>query len=234
MGAAGKRTPQMWAMYITTSCFWIGIGHAGTRSRPSSTCSGARWRTSIYRGAEAMTVFAVMTAGLFPLIHAGRDVVRLLAPATRTSATSGRTSARRSCGDVVRDLDVPHDQRGVLHRGLFPDVAALRDGSTGFKRKIYRCGARLEGSDSQWRHYRPAIRLSRRSGDAARALVHSVVRGTSRWPSSRVALDAVRPVLRRRRHLLGFAMVLVAVIPMRHFFHLHPYITDRHSTPWRS
>src|SRR2546422_7202033 len=72
MGAAGKRTPQMWAMYITTFVFWIGIGHAGTLISAVLYLFRARWRTSIYRAAEAMTIFAVMTAGLFPLIHAGR------------------------------------------------------------------------------------------------------------------------------------------------------------------
>ena len=72
MGAAGKRTPQMWAMYITTFVFWIGIGHAGTLISAVLYLFRAKWRTSIYRGAEAMTVFAVMRAGLFPLIHAGR------------------------------------------------------------------------------------------------------------------------------------------------------------------
>ena len=72
MGSAGKRVPQMWAMYITTFVFWIGIGHAGTLISAVLYLFRARWRTSIYRGAEAMTIFAVMTAGLFPLIHAGR------------------------------------------------------------------------------------------------------------------------------------------------------------------
>jgi len=72
MGAAGKRTPQMWAMYITTFVFWIGIGHAGTLISAVLYLFRARWRTSIYRAAEAMTIFAVLTAGLFPLIHAGR------------------------------------------------------------------------------------------------------------------------------------------------------------------
>jgi len=72
MGTAGKRTPQMWAMYITSFVFWIGIGHAGTLISAVLYLFRARWRTSIYRAAEAMTIFAVMTAGLFPLIHAGR------------------------------------------------------------------------------------------------------------------------------------------------------------------
>src|SRR5256884_9974574 len=72
MGTAGKRTPQMWAMYITSFVFWIGIGHAGTLISAVLYLFRARWRTSIYRAAEAMTIFAVMTAGLFPLIHARR------------------------------------------------------------------------------------------------------------------------------------------------------------------
>jgi hypothetical protein len=72
MGMAGKRNPQMWAMYITTFVFWIGIGHAGTLISAILYLFRAKWRTSIYRGAEAMTIFAVMTAGLFPMIHLGR------------------------------------------------------------------------------------------------------------------------------------------------------------------
>src|SRR5688500_18959765 len=71
MGAAGKRTPQMWAMYITTFVFWIGIGHAGTLISAVLYLFRARWRTSIYRAAEAITIFAVMTASLFTMIHAG-------------------------------------------------------------------------------------------------------------------------------------------------------------------
>src|SRR5438093_13617897 len=54
MGEAGKRTPQMWAMYITTFVFWIGIGHAGTLISTILYLFGARWRTWIYRAAEAM------------------------------------------------------------------------------------------------------------------------------------------------------------------------------------
>ena len=116
MGMAGKRNPQMWAMYITTFVFWIGIGHAGTLISAILYLFRAKWRTSIYRGSEAMTIFAVMTAGLFPVIHAGRMWIaywllpypneRFLWPNFRSPARLGR----------VRDLDLPDHQRGVLHR----------------------------------------------------------------------------------------------------------------------
>src|SRR5207249_6322656 len=72
MGMAGKRVPQMWAMYITTFVFWIGIGHAGTLISALLYLFRARWRTSTYRAAEAMTSFAAMTAGRLPLTDAGR------------------------------------------------------------------------------------------------------------------------------------------------------------------
>src|SRR5438270_3513957 len=72
MGLAGKRVPPMWAMYITSFVFWIGIGHAGTLISAILSLFRARWRTSIYRATVAMTIFAVMTARFFTLTHAGR------------------------------------------------------------------------------------------------------------------------------------------------------------------
>src|SRR5687767_12741740 len=72
LGLAGYTPPVMWSVYITTFVFWIGIGHAGTLISAILFLFRAAWRQSIYRFAEAMTVFAVLTAALFPLIHIGR------------------------------------------------------------------------------------------------------------------------------------------------------------------
>ena len=72
LGVAGYRPPVMWGVYIITFVFWVGIGHAGTLISAILYLFRAGFRTTIYRCAEAMTVFAVMTAGLFPLIHVGR------------------------------------------------------------------------------------------------------------------------------------------------------------------
>ncbi|MGH2524981.1 MAG: hypothetical protein ACRDH2_20930, partial [Anaerolineales bacterium] len=63
MGMSGKSIPVGWAVYITTFVFWVGIGHAGTLISAILYLFGARWRTPIYRSAEMMTVFAVLTAG---------------------------------------------------------------------------------------------------------------------------------------------------------------------------
>src|SRR5436309_15006084 len=72
LGAAGYHPPTMWGVYIITFVFWIGIGHAGTLISAILYLFRAGFRTSIYRVSEVMTVFAVMTAGLFPILHLGR------------------------------------------------------------------------------------------------------------------------------------------------------------------
>ena len=65
--------PTYWAIYITCFVFWVGIAHSGTLISAILFLFRAGWRTAVYRCAEIMTVFAVMTAGLFPLIHIGRQ-----------------------------------------------------------------------------------------------------------------------------------------------------------------
>ena len=72
IGVTGLASPVGWGVYITTFVFWVGIAHSGTLISAILFLFRAPWRQSIYRAAEAMTVFAVMTAGLFPLIHVGR------------------------------------------------------------------------------------------------------------------------------------------------------------------
>jgi molybdopterin-containing oxidoreductase family membrane subunit len=72
IGVSGLNDPVGWGVYITCFVFWVGIAHSGTLISAILFLFRAPWRQSVYRAAEAMTVFAVMTAGLFPLIHLGR------------------------------------------------------------------------------------------------------------------------------------------------------------------
>jgi len=72
IGVTGMSIPVGWAPYITNFVFWVGIAHSGTLISAILHLVRSRWRTSVSRSAEAMTVFAVMTAGLFPMIHLGR------------------------------------------------------------------------------------------------------------------------------------------------------------------
>jgi molybdopterin-containing oxidoreductase family membrane subunit len=230
MGAAGKRTPQMWAMYITTFVFWIGIGHAGTLISAVLYLFRARWRTSIYRGAEAMTVFAVMTAGLFPLIHAGRMWFAywlLPYPNQRYLWPNFRSPLVWDVFAISTYLTI---SVVFLIVGLFPDVAAIRDESTGWKKKIYSVLALgWEGSDSQWRHYLRAYGILAALATPLVLSVHSVVSWDFAmtlipgWHSTLFAPFFVNGAI-----FSGFAMVLVLILPMRYHFNLYDYIKDKH------
>ena len=230
MGAAGKRTPQMWAMYITTFVFWIGIGHAGTLISAVLYLFRARWRTSIYRGAEAMTVFAVMTAGLFPLIHAGR----MWFAYWLTPYPNQRYLWPNFKSPLVWDVFAISTYLTIsvvfFIVGLVPDIAALRDSATGFKKKVYTVMALgWEGSDSQWRHYRRGYGLFAALATPLVLSVHSVVSFdfamalVPGWHSTLFAPFFVDGAI-----FSGFAMVLVLILPMRYEFNWYSYITDRH------
>ena len=230
MGAAGKRSPQMWAMYITTFVFWIGIGHAGTLISAVLYLFRANWRTSIYRGAEAMTVFAVMTAGLFPLIHAGADVVRVLAHAVPEPALPLAELQVAAGVGRVRHLHVPHHQRGVLprrpragHRG----AAGPGDGHR--EEDLHALSLGWEGSDAQWRHYRRAYGIFAAISTPLVLSVHSVVSFdfamalVPGWHSTLFPPFFVDGAI-----FSGFAMVLILILPMRYIFNWYPYIHDKH------
>src|SRR5213083_113396 len=230
MGEAGKRTPQMWAMYITTFVFWIGIGHAGTLISAILYLFRARWRTSIYRAAEAMTIFAVMTAGLFPLIHAGRmwfAYYLLPYPNQRSLWPNFRSPLVWDVFAISTYLSI---STVFFIVGLIPDIAALRDVSSGWRRRIYAMLALgWEGADSQWRHYRRAYGLLASLATPLVLSVHSVVSWdfamalVPGWHSTLFAPFFVDGAI-----FSGFAMVLILIIPMRYFFNLYAYLTDRH------
>jgi molybdopterin-containing oxidoreductase family membrane subunit len=230
LGVTGLRTPQYWALYITNFVFWIGIGHAGTLISAILYLFRARWRTSIFRAAEAMTIFAVMTAGLFPLIHVGRlwFVYFLFPyPNQRTLWPNFKSPLMWDVFAVSTYLSI---STVFFIVGLIPDVAAVRDGTMGWRRRIYgMLSLGWEGSGNQWRHYRRAYGLLAALATPLVLSVHSVVSWdfamalVPGWHSTLFAPFFVDGAI-----LSGFAMVLVLVLPMRRAFGLQAYITERH------
>jgi Ni/Fe-hydrogenase subunit HybB-like protein len=230
LGVTGYRTPQMWAVYITNFVFWIGIGHAGTLISAILYLFRARWRTSIYRGAEAMTVFAVMTAGLFPVIHVGRMWFAywlLPYPNQRYLWPNFRSPLLWDVFAISTYLTI---SVVFFCIGLLPDIAAIRDASTGWRRKIYGILALgWEGNDRQWRHYRRAYGLFAALATPLVLSVHSVVSWDFAmalipgWHSTLFAPFFVNGAI-----FSGFAMVLILILPMRRIWNLYAYITDRH------
>jgi Ni/Fe-hydrogenase subunit HybB-like protein len=230
LGVTGLRVPQMWALYITNFVFWIGIGHAGTLISAILYLFRARWRTSIFRAAEAMTIFAVMTAGLFPLIHVGRLWFAYFLfpyPNQRFLWPNFKSPLMWDVFAVSTYLSI---STVFFIVGLVPDVAALRDGTSGWRRRIYGAlSVGWEGTDHQWRHYRRTYGLLAALATPLVLSVHSVVSWdfamalVPGWHSTLFAPFFVDGAI-----LSGFAMVLVLVLPMRYYFDLQPYITDRH------
>jgi Ni/Fe-hydrogenase subunit HybB-like protein len=107
VGVWGNRAPVMWGFDITNFVWWIGIGHAGTLISAILLLLNQRWRNSINRFAEAMTLFAVACAGMFPLLHLGRPwLFYWLFPYPNTMGMS-RISAARWCGTCSRSRPTP-------------------------------------------------------------------------------------------------------------------------------
>ena len=102
VGVWGLNNPVAWGWAIVNFVFWIGIGHAGTLISAILFLLRQKWRTSVNRTAEAMTIFAVICAGIFPGIHVGRICWRGGSSRCQTPMQFGRSSARRSCGMCLR------------------------------------------------------------------------------------------------------------------------------------
>src|ERR1044072_1946648 len=177
VGIWGLMIPVAWAWDITNFVFWIGIGHAGTLISAILFLLRQKWRTSINRSAEAMTLFAVICAAIFPGIHVGRFwMAWYLAPIPNNWAIwqNFRSALMWDVFAVSTYFTV-----SVLfwYTGLIPDLATLRDCSTtkvrNFLFGIFACG--WHGSNRNWRHYEMAYLLLAGLSTPLVLSVHSVV-----------------------------------------------------------
>ncbi len=162
IGVTGLTSPVGWGVYITTFVFWVGIAHSGTLISAILFLFRAPWRQSIYRAAEAMTVFAVMTAGLFPLIHVGRvwHAYWLIPyPNSRFLWPNFRSPLVWDVFAVTTYFTV---SAVFFYLGTIPDLAAARDGAVGLRKKLYKViSLGWRGTDREWHHFGKAYILSR-------------------------------------------------------------------------
>ncbi len=232
IGALGNQIPVAWAFPITNFVWWIGIGHAGTFISAILYLLEQRWRTSINRFAEAMTIFAVMQAGLFPLLHLGRPWFAywiIPYPATMGVWPQFKSALTWDAAAVFTYFTI-----SVLfwYLGLVPDLAAARDTSNGFRRKafaVFSLGWR--GAARHWKHYKIAYLLLLLAGLATPLVisVHSVVSldfAEARVPGWHSTIFP--PYFVAGAIFSGFAMVLTLLVPCRAIFHLEEVITPRH------
>jgi len=230
MGVSGKTHPVGWAMYIATFVFWIGIAHSGTLISAILYLFRVRWRNAIYRTAEAMTVFALMTAGLFPIIHLGRPWLFywiLPYPQRGHLWINFRSPLVWDVFAVATYLTV---SALFFFTGLVPDLAVVRDQATGWRRKVYGFLAQgWEGTDRQWRHYGSAYLFLAALATPLVISVHSIVSWdfavsvVPGWHSTIFGPYFVAGAIHS-----GLAMVLTILIPLRKIYRLETYLTRDH------
>jgi Ni/Fe-hydrogenase subunit HybB-like protein len=155
LGVGGWTRPVMWASYITNFVFWVGIAHCGTLVSAILYLFRSHFRRAVYRVSEAMTVFAVLTAGLFPILHLGRNWFAYWLfpyPTQRGFWPNFRSPLEWDVFAVSTYLTL---STIFFFVGLIPDIAVARDRATHrWLRLLYRALAfGWTGSNTQWRHF---------------------------------------------------------------------------------
>jgi len=230
-GVWGNNNPVSWGMPIINFVWWIGIGHAGTLISAALLLFRQPWRTSINRFAEAMTIFAVVCAGLYPILHLGRPwVFYWLLPYPNTY---GLFPQFRSPLDWDLFAIGTYASVSVLFWfiGLIPDLATLRDRApTRFQRILYAIlSLGWTGSTKSWQRYQRAYLLLAALSFPLVLSVHSTIAmdfAVSQVPGWNNTI--MPPYFVAGAVFAGFAMVLLLAIPLRRAFKLEHLITMRH------
>ena len=230
MYVTGKNRPVMWGFYITGFVFWVGLSHSGTMVSSILRLSQADWRRPIVRAAEAMTVFSIAVAGLFPLIHLGRNWTffymipypnqRGLWPNFRSPLLWDMTAI--TVYIIASTL--------FLYLGMLPDLALLRDRSGGWRRKVYALLAMgWRGSAHEWFVYHKASTLMAALIIPVAISVHSIVA----WDFAVTVVPGWHstifpPYFVIGAILSGVAAVITLMVVIRKAFHLERYLTALH------
>ncbi len=231
IGIWGNNIPNAWGWPIINFVWWIGIGHAGTFISAFLVLMRQEWRTSINRFAEAMTLFAVACAGLYPLLHLGRPMVFYwLLPYPNTMGVWPQVRS-----PLVWDVFAigTYGTISLLfwYIGLVPDLATLRDrAESRAKKLIYGAMAfGWRGSAEQWKHHQTAYLLLAGLATPLVISVHSIVSldfSVSQVPGWHSTIFP--PYFVAGAIFQGFAMVLIIALPLRHYLDLEEMITTRH------
>ncbi|MBA2501742.1 MAG: polysulfide reductase NrfD [Pyrinomonadaceae bacterium] len=230
-GIWGINVPVGWGFAIINFVWWIGIGHAGTLISAILLLFRQDWRTSINRFAEAMTLFAVACAGIFPLMHTGRPwLAYWMFPYPNTM---GLWPQFRS--PLIWDVFAVSTYASVSAMfwfvGLIPDLATFRDRAKNrFVRMIYGLGAMgWRGSARHWHRYETAYLILAGLSTPLVLSVHTIVSfdfAVSIVPGWHATIFP--PYFVAGAIYAGFAMVLTLLIPIRKFYGLEDFITMRH------
>jgi len=231
VGIWGINIPIGWGFAIVNFVWWIGIGHAGTLISAILLLLRQTWRTSINRFAEAMTLFAVACAGMFPLLHMGRPwLFYWLLPYPNTMGTWPQFRS-----PLVWDVFAVSTYATVSllfwYVGLLPDLATLRDRARDRARQVFYGVMAMgwRGSAVHWHRYETASLLLAGLATPLVVSVHTVVSFDFAvgiipgWHST-----IFPPYFVAGAIYSGFAMVMTLAIPLRKFYKLEDFVTLRH------
>ncbi|HTX16516.1 MAG TPA: NrfD/PsrC family molybdoenzyme membrane anchor subunit [Candidatus Baltobacteraceae bacterium] len=230
IGVSGLRRPVFWGFYITNFVFWIGLSHAGTLISAILRLANATWRRPVTRCAEVITVFALSIGAMFPIVHLGRPWIFFwLVP---------YPSERGIWPNIRSPLlwDFFAISTYLLGSGTFlllpilPDLALVRDRSTGLRKKIYTVLAiGWRGTPRQWHRLEKAMQIMAIAVIPVAVSVHSIVSWdfamapVPMWHSTIFAPYFVAGAI-----FSGIAALIIAMALLRKFLHLEDYLLRMH------
>jgi molybdopterin-containing oxidoreductase family membrane subunit len=232
IGTWGLNKTVGWAFDITNFVFWIGIGHAGTLISAILFLFRQKWRTAVNRSAEAMTLFAVICAGLFPVIHMGRPWLFFwMIPYPNTRGPLWINFSSALTWDFFAISTYFLISLTFWYVGLLPDLATIRDRhDAGWRRRLmgFLCLG-WNGSYRTWHRYELVYLLLAGLATPLVVSVHSIVStdfATSVLPGWHTTIFP--PYFVAGAIFSGMAMVLTLMLIARKVMHLEDYITVRH------
>ncbi len=236
IGTWGLNKTIGWAWDITNFVWWVGIGHAGTLISAILLIFRQKWRTGVNRAAEAMTIFAVICAGLFPLIHMGRLWnAFFIFPYPNSRGGEGLNSLWPNFNSpLLWDVFAISTYFTVSllfwYTGLLPDFATIRDRASGLRRKIYNAlSFGWTGTAKQWQRFESLSLILAGLCTPLVLSVHSIVSfdfATSVIPGWHTTIFP--PYFVAGAIFSGFAMVLTLMLIARVVMNLQDYITIAH------
>ena len=232
IGVWGLNRTVGWAFDITNFVFWVGIGHAGTLISAVLFLFRQKWRTSVNRAAEAMTLFAVVCAGLFPVIHMGRPWLAFwMAPYPNTRGSLWVNFKSPLLWDVFAISTYLLISAVFWYVGLIPDLASIRDRSIPGWRQRFAAFLSLgwNGSARTWHRYETVYLLLAGLATPLVFSVHTIVSmdfATAVIPGWHTTIFP--PYFVAGAIFSGLAMVLTLMLIARKVMQLEDYITLRH------
>lgn len=232
IGTWGLNRTVGWAFDITNFVFWIGIGHAGTLISAILLLLRQKWRTSINRSAEAMTLIAVMCAGIFPILHMGRPwFFYWILPYPNTRGSLWVNFRSPLLWDFFAISTYFLISLVFWYVGLVPDLAAIRDRAASKGKKFFYGILSLgwKGSERAWHRFERLYLLLAGLATPLVLSVHSIVSfdfATSVLPGWHTTIFP--PYFVAGAILSGMAMVMTLLIPIRRWMKLDSYITLNH------